>query len=157
MNPVEGAESSRVRGAGQRSRTSDSSTKPLKGKGAMTSEQPRLEQLLDATANIELFVLFMTATAAFEVPLASQEARRILTDHLVYLRELERSGQLYASGPLDTDGDGMCIVRTPSREHAERIGDAEPFHQAGWRINTVRSWHLNEGLLVASAKELTSS
>jgi len=123
----------------------------------MTSEQPSLEQLLGAVANIKFFVLTMKATDAFQGPSASEEARQILTEHLLYLREIERTNQLYASGPIDSDGDGLSILRTETREEAERIAYAEPFHKAGWRINTVRSWQLNEGLLVECAKTLTGS
>jgi uncharacterized protein YciI len=123
----------------------------------MTPEQRTLEQLLEAVANIKFFVIFMKPTDAFQPLFASEEARQVLTEHLLYLREIERTGRLYASGPIDSDGEGMCIVRTADREDAERIAYAEPFHKAGWRINSVRSWQLNEGLLVECAKELTSA
>jgi hypothetical protein len=99
----------------------------------------------------------MKPTDAFRPLFASEEARQVLTEHLLYLREIERTGRLYASGPIDSDGEGMCIVRTEDREEAQRIAYAEPFHKAGWRINSVRSWQLNEGLLVECAKELTSA
>ena len=84
----------------------------------------------------------------------------MLTEHLGYLFEIQRSGQLFAAGPLDLDAEhisGMCILHAPSREDAERIAYAEPYHQAGWRTNTVHSWQLNEGLLIEAANRLVDA
>jgi len=116
-----------------------------------------LEEMLAGLANIELFAVFMRPTEAFQGPLASAEGRRMLAAHLQYLFEIQRSGQLLAAGPLDLDVEhisGMCILCAPSREDAERIAYQEPYHQAGWRINTVQSWQLNEGLLTGAANRL---
>jgi uncharacterized protein YciI len=119
-----------------------------------------LEEILASLANIELFAVFMRPTEAFQGPLASAEGRRMLTEHLEYVFEVERSGQMLAAGPLDLDVErisGMCILHAPSREDAERIAYAEPYHQAGWRTNTVHSWQLNEGLLIEAAKALVDA
>jgi uncharacterized protein YciI len=119
-----------------------------------------LEEILASLANIELFAVFMRPTEAFQGPLASAEGRRMLTEHLEYVFEIERSGQMLAAGPLDLDVErisGMCILHAPSREDAERIAYAEPYHQAGWRTNTVHSWQLNEGLLIEAAKALVDA
>jgi uncharacterized protein YciI len=119
-----------------------------------------LEEILASLANIELFVVFMRPTEAFEGPLASEEGRRLLTEHLQYLFEIQRSGQLLGSGPLDLDVErisGICILRAPSREDAERIAYAEPYHQAGWRTNTVQSWQLNEGLFIEAVNALVDA
>ena len=124
----------------------------------MNPTPPSLEELLDGLPKIELFAIFMQPTDAFRGPFASPEGRRLLTEHLLYLFELQRIGTLYASGPLDLDIDGikgMCIVHAESVEDAHRIAHAEPYHKAGWRENTVRSWQLNEGLLVEPVKSLT--
>jgi hypothetical protein len=50
--------------------------------------------------------------------------------------------------------EGLCIVRADSREDAERIACAKPYHKAGWRTNKVRSWQLYEGVLVDTVKAL---
>jgi uncharacterized protein YciI len=119
-----------------------------------------LEEILAGLANIELFAVFMKPTEAFQGPLASAEGRRMLTEHLEYLFEIQGSGQLFGSGPLDLDVEhisGMCILHARSREDAERIAHQEPYHRAGWRINTVQSWQLNEGLLIDPINALVDS
>jgi uncharacterized protein len=73
---------------------------------------------------------------------------------------MQRSGRLLASGPLDLDVErisGMCILHAESREDAERIAYAEPYHQAGWRINTVQTWQFNEGLLIDATNALINA
>jgi uncharacterized protein YciI len=126
----------------------------------MPGSGTNLEEVLARLANIELFAVFMTPTEAFQGPLASPEGRRMLTAHLEYVFEIQRSGEMLAAGPLDLDVEhisGMCILHARSREDAERIAYAEPYHQAGWRINTVQSWQLNEGLLVEAANALVNA
>ena len=126
----------------------------------MPGTDANLEEILAGLANIELFVVFMRPTEAFEGPLVSEEGRRLLTAHLQYLFEIQRSGHLLGSGPLDLDVEhisGICILRAPSREDAERIAYAEPYHQAGWRINTVQSWQLNEGLFIEAVNALVDA
>lgn len=126
----------------------------------MTRSEANLEELLAGLANIELFVVFMRPTEAFQGPFASEEGRRLLTEHLQYLFEIQRSGALFAAGPLDLDVEriaGMCILHVTSRDDAERIASQEPYHQAGWRTNTVQSWQLNEGLLIEAANSLVNS
>jgi uncharacterized protein YciI len=119
-----------------------------------------LEEIVAGLANIELFAVFMRPTEAFQGPFASEEGRRMLTEHLLYQYEIQRSGHLLASGPLDLDVErisGMCILHAPSREDAERIAYEEPYHQAGWRTNTVQSWQLNEGLLIDATNALVNA
>jgi uncharacterized protein YciI len=126
----------------------------------MPHSDPNLEEIMASLANIELFVVFMQPTEKFEGPLASEEGRRLLIDHLLYLFEIQRRGQLLGSGPLDLDVDrisGICILYAPSREEAERIAHAEPYHQAGWRTNTVQSWQLNEGSFIEVVKALVDA
>lgn len=123
----------------------------------MTSSQPSLEEMLAALPKITLFAIFMKNTNAYEGASTSAEGRRLLTEHMRYLFELQRAKQLYAAGPMDIDVghfEGLCIVRADSREDAERIAHAEPYYKAGWRTNTVRSWQLYEGVLVDTVKKL---
>ena len=123
----------------------------------MPGTDTNLEEILAKLANIELFAVFMRPTEAFQGPLASEEGRRMLTEHLQYLFEIQRRGHLLGAGPLDLDVErisGMCILHASSREDAERIAYAEPYHQAGWRTNTVQSWQLNEGLLIDATNAL---
>ena len=126
----------------------------------MPGSNANLEEILASLANIDVFAVFMRPTEAFQGPLASEEGRRLLTEHLQYLFEIQRRGQLLGAGPLDLDVErisGMCILCAPSREDAERIAYAEPYHRAGWRTNTVQSWQLNEGLLIEATKALVDA
>lgn len=82
-----------------------------------------------------------------------------LPEHLEYQLELERSGVMFAAGPLfDEDGakgppkSGMIIVRASSMEQAREIADADPMHKAGVRTYTLRKWIINEGSLEVSLK-----
>jgi uncharacterized protein len=127
----------------------------------MTEIVPELQEQLAKMASIELFAIFMVPTEAFQSPL-TPEGGKLLAAHLRYLFELQNQNRLLASGPLDLDPErierieGMCVVRAQSREEAQTIAAEEPFCKAGWRTNTVRSWQLNEGVLVPAAREAVS-
>jgi hypothetical protein len=108
-----------------------------------------LEEVLAGAANIEVFAVFMAPTEAFQGPFASEE-----------LFEIQPSGELFASGPLDLDVEhiaGMCILHAPSRQDASASPTRSLGHQAGRRTHTVRSWQLNEGLLTEAANTLVNS
>lgn len=87
------------------------------------------------------------------VPMA--EMRPHLHAHLVYMVELEKSGVLFASGPLsgpggETRGEGLTIVRAASLAEAEAIAGRDPFVLAGQREPQVRKWTVNEGRITVS-------
>ena len=70
-----------------------------------------------------------------------------LADHLTYLIEVEKSGRLFASGPLGdrARGDGMTVLRAASVAEAEAVAKDDPFVRAGLRSYTIEPWVLNEG------------
>lgn len=76
-----------------------------------------------------------------------------LQEHLAYQLELERTGVMFAAGPLADDqcrewqGEGMVIIRADSVEHAHKIASNDPMHKSGARKFRVRPWLLNEGSL----------
>jgi uncharacterized protein YciI len=76
-----------------------------------------------------------------------------LQEHLAYQLELERTGVMFAAGPLADDqcrewqGEGMVIIRADSVEHAHQIASNDPMHKSGARKFRVRPWLLNEGSL----------
>jgi uncharacterized protein YciI len=78
----------------------------------------------------------------------------LLGEHLLYAIELEKSGKLFASGPLfDRDaatGHGVTIVRAASFEEAEAIAARDPFAVAGVRVPAVHRWIVNEGRISVS-------
>ena len=82
----------------------------------------------------------------------SAEGRELLRQHFLYWWRLEEAGQLIGAGPVDVgtpDQNGLAIVRAASRTEAERLATEEPLHRAGWRVNRVSAWQLNEGLAVS--------
>ena len=120
--------------------------------------EPSLEELQGRMARLLLHVVFMTPTDRFRSGTA-EENREISRQHLLYLRHLEETGKLFGVGPLDsglTQGrlEGMCILLTSSREEAESLAQDDPWHKLGWRVNTVRSWTINEGVGVPLAKSI---
>jgi uncharacterized protein YciI len=79
-----------------------------------------------------------------------------LIAHLDYQISLEKSGVLFAAGPLQpTDsteptGEGLIIVRAENEGDAGRIADADPMHRAGVRHYTLRRWDVHEGRMQIS-------
>ena len=95
----------------------------------------------------ELFVVVSTPVAA---PEALAET---LPDHLAYLKDKERSGELAFAGPLSDEtgeqmnGEGMLFYRAESFEAARALAAADPMHSTGKRTFTLRRWLMNEGSL----------
>ena len=71
-----------------------------------------------------------------------------LPAHLEYMIALEKSGVLFASGPLSgTMGDGLTILRAESAEVARAIASCDPLVANGLRNFELREWTLMEGSL----------
>ncbi|MBU2866986.1 YciI family protein [Pacificibacter marinus] len=76
-----------------------------------------------------------------------------LHDHLAYQAQLETAGQLAFAGPMsDESGDnmqgmGLIIYRAESLDAARQLAEADPMHQSGARVFTLRRWMINEGSL----------
>jgi uncharacterized protein YciI len=116
-----------------------------------------LSELLQSRhAELPLYLISMSNTDQFagvSTPVGSELFRQ----HLLYWWKLEESGNLLGAGPVDVGTarqEGFAVLTASSLEHACELAYAEPFHQAGWRKNTVRCWQLNEGLVVAKTREL---
>ena len=65
---------------------------------------------------------------------------------------LEKSGVLFASGPLadaegKTRGDGLTIVRAASAADARKIAEQDPFVVNKLRTFELREWTVMEGSL----------
>jgi uncharacterized protein YciI len=73
-----------------------------------------------------------------------------LEEHLAYQQHLERSGVLFAAGPL-FDGDGrptsrgLIFLQVESEAAARRHADEDPFHRLGIRVYELFQWSANEG------------
>jgi uncharacterized protein YciI len=99
---------------------------------------------------LELYLLNMTAIEPFDDPMKAYfgEHRAAFDEHLAWLRQIEADGKMFASGVLKDetgwDGSGMAIIRAASYEDAVKVAEAEPFHRAGVRKNTIQGWVMNE-------------
>lgn len=117
---------------------------------------PELQEQFGRLAEIELYAIFMTPTDKYQ-NMTTPEGDAMLTAHLRYQFQLEDRKVLLAAGPLNLNrgpAEGMCILAVTSRQEAEAIAANDPYSQAGWRINTVRSWQVNEGALTRVLPEL---
>jgi uncharacterized protein YciI len=78
--------------------------------------------------------------------------KALLAEHLEYMIALEKSGVLFASGPLSTgggppDGAGLTILRASSAEEARALAEADPFVRNGLRSFELKEWTIMEGTL----------
>ena len=92
--------------------------------------------------------------AVFSRPLLPpEEFSKHLPDHLAYVQENERRGNLMMAGPLsDEVGEGMSgigfqIWRAASWEEAKSYADGDPMHLRGAKSYEMRRWLINEGQL----------
>ena len=104
----------------------------------------RAAALLAKMAQLRLFVVFWRGEGA--------DLSQHLADHLDYMISIEKSGRLFASGPLGerSRSDGMTIVRAASADEAEAMAKADPFVRAGLRSYTIEPWTVMEGRLTVS-------
>jgi uncharacterized protein YciI len=83
-----------------------------------------------------------------------EKLETLLAEHLEHHIRLEKSGVMFAAGPLfDAEGKnagGLIIVRAGSFEEARAIADSDPFHREGFRKYTLQRWSMNEGRLNVS-------
>ena len=110
----------------------------------MTEE--RIRELTKAMLRKKLYVVLSKGGAAAE------EIAKHLPGHLEYMIGLEKTGVLFASGPLaEADGkmrgDGLTILRASSADAARQIAEADPFVVNGLRSFELREWTVMEGSL----------
>lgn len=90
------------------------------------------------------------------------DLRPHLAAHLRHQIELERSGVLFAAGPLEAEaggapGTGMFVLRAENFDEARKIADADPLHRAGLRVYELHRWRLHEGRIGLSISLSDSS
>ena len=105
---------------------------------------PRAAELMAKMAHLRLFVIFWRG--------GGNDLSAHLAEHLDYMIAVEKTGRLFASGPLGerSRSDGMTIVRADSAEQAAEIAAADPFVRAGLRSYTVEPWTVMEGRITVS-------
>ena len=92
----------------------------------------------------KLFVVLSKGAATAE------QISAVLPQHLEYMIGLEKTGALFASGPLSAPagapaGDGLTILRAASEAEAREIASADPFVINKLRSFEVREWTVMEG------------
>ena len=105
----------------------------------MSSEPDRAAGLIAKMLNLKLFVVFNKPKGG--------DIRPHLADHLDYMIALEKTGKLFASGPMGVPGSGfgMTVLRAADEEEARAIASKDPFFLAGLREFTIESWTVMEG------------
>jgi uncharacterized protein YciI len=83
---------------------------------------------------------------------ARDEIMNVLPDHLTHQVRMEKSGAMFAAGPLRPAGTeqapgalGMFILRAADETEARRLADADPMHATGARAYELYEWTMNEG------------
>jgi len=111
-----------------------------------SSAEERIRQLTKGMLRKKLFVILSKGGAT------PDQIGALLPQHLEYMIGLEKTGVLFASGPLadaegKTRGDGLTIVRAASAAEARKIAELDPFVVNGLRTFEVREWTVMEGSL----------
>lgn len=67
----------------------------------------------------------------------------LVRQHVAYLRDLDRKGQLVLCGPFRNFAGGMVIIKAPSYEAAVAVAETDPFVSSGTESYEVRTWVLS--------------
>ena len=108
------------------------------------SAEERIRQLTQRMLRKTLFVVLSKGAATAE------QIGALLPQHLEYMIGLEKTGVLFASGPLSAPagapaGDGLTILRAANEDEARKIASADPFVVNKLRTFEVRQWTVMEG------------
>jgi uncharacterized protein YciI len=69
-----------------------------------------------------------------------------LDQHLVWMKSQHDSGTIILSGPTRDRKLGIYVIRTASREAAERIASTDPYTAAGLCSFEVLEWEVHQVL-----------
>ena len=111
-----------------------------------SSVEERIQQLTKGMLRKKLYVVLSKGAATPE------QIGALLPQHLEYMIGLEKTGVLFASGPLadaegKTRGDGLTIVRAANAAEARKIAERDPFVVNQLRSFELREWTVMEGSL----------
>jgi uncharacterized protein len=111
-----------------------------------SSAEERIRQLTKSMLRKKLYVILSKGEATPE------QIGAHLPQHLEYMIGLEKTGILFASGPLadtegETRGDGLTIIRAASSAEARKIAEQDPFVINRLRTFELREWTVMEGSL----------
>jgi hypothetical protein len=109
----------------------------------MSDPAATAQQMAARMLGKHLYVVHTTPAAPRE------QIAALLPAHLEHQVRLEKSGIMFAAGPLanedGTPGGGLIVIRAESFAAARAIADSDPLHRAGLRTYTLRRWTVNEG------------
>lgn len=120
-------------------------------------DTPLEDILAKRQPGIKLFGVFMKPTAMMLEKRGTPEMDEMRRQAFVYIWQLEEQKKLLLAGPFEEgtpNQEGMLLLMVDTLEEAEAIASKEPMHAGGWRVNTVRSFALNEGLVVDTVRDL---
>jgi hypothetical protein len=111
-----------------------------------SSAEERIRQLTKGMLRKKLFVILSKGGAT------PDQIGALLPQHLEFMIGLEKSGALFASGPLaDSEGkmrgDGLTIVRAANAAEARKIAEQDPFVINKLRTFELKEWTVMEGSL----------
>jgi len=67
-----------------------------------------------------------------------------LATHLAWMEQQHRAGHILLSGPTTDRALSMYLIKTDSREEAERIAAADPFTAAGLCTFDLIEWNIHQ-------------
>ena len=109
----------------------------------MSDTATRAQQMAAKMLGKQFYVIHTTPVAPRE------KIAELLPQHLEHQVRLEKSGIMFAAGPVaNEDGSpsgGLIVIRADSFAAARAIADTDPLHKAGLRTYTLRRWTVNEG------------
>lgn len=109
----------------------------------MQDAAERVKQLTAKFLGRQLYVIHTVPKVSRE------ELDAMLPAHLEHQIQLEKTGVMFAAGPManpdGTPAGGLIVIRAKDFAEATAIADSDPFHQAGLRSYTLRRWTVNEG------------
>jgi uncharacterized protein YciI len=109
----------------------------------MADNAERIKTLTKNLLGRRLYVIHTTPNVSRE------ELDRLLPEHLEHQIRLEKSGVMFAAGPVanpdGTPAGGLIVIRAKDFAEAKAIADSDPFHKSGLRSYSLRSWTVNEG------------
>jgi uncharacterized protein YciI len=108
------------------------------------SGEQRIRQLTQRMLRKKLYVILSKGGAT------PDQIGAVLPQHLEYMIGLEKTGALFASGPLTAAagqpaGDGLTILRAANVDEAHKIASSDPFVVNKLRTFEVREWTVMEG------------
>lgn len=76
-------------------------------------------------------------------------AERLQNDHMAYMTERNKAGQLILAGPFVRGGSraGLVVYRAASADEAKRLAEGDPMVRAGRLAVEMYPWSLAKGIL----------